>query len=287
MPIRAAASSIKGTTRVSFGDKQLIKRLWINDKNSTQAKNQRSREINKADKERLTRTVQRRSIEAFQTLSKQMRSGSSGSAAFEYKDGVDDRPAVQAMCDKDWTALARRHERATNDFSAWCDSLARNTSVETASQDARNVAKLLARNCAIDDVPLLHARKHKRACNFRAKEAKRRELLLDYPLRKQSIPISSNESNERNASNVQIATTTTTTTCDPVPRRDYERNDAIAYTCFACAQPVCSSVMVVLPNGAHDALYLHRECDAQRRALQTQARLSRRSLLGNLPFQTQ
>lgn len=278
MPIRAAAPSIKGTTRVSFGDKQLIKRLWIADKNSTQEKNKRSREINRIDRERLTRTVQRKANEAFQTLSKQMRVGPT---AFEYKEGVDDRAAVQAMCDAEWSALTRRHERATSEFASWCDQLARHA--DASSNSVKMSVRSLARSAQVDDVPLLHARKHKRACNFRAKEAKRRELLLDYPQNEQQQQQEQLQS-QREDQTPPPSSTTMILSCDPVPRLNYERNSMVAYTCVACAQPVCSAEMVVLPNGAHDALYFHRECDAQRRASQMHNDLSRRSLLGNMPF---
>lgn len=175
MGIKRKAPKIKGTTRVSFGDRQLIKRLWIADKNSKQAKQTRTREINRSDKERLDRAPSRKASDAFQVFAKKARVGSN---AFVYVDG-DDRAAVRAMCDPEWDALVNRCERLAS-FERWMDDLS-STLAHGDADDAAGELVIAAKRAsgmpASDDVPLLTGKKHKRSINFRARERRHMELL--------------------------------------------------------------------------------------------------------------
>jgi len=101
--IKKKPQAVKGTTRVSFGDRKLIKQLWVADKNSRASKTRRTRELSRDDRAKLAATPHRRATDAFQKFAKKAHAAADN-VLFECQE-ADDRIEVLAMCSATFSAL--------------------------------------------------------------------------------------------------------------------------------------------------------------------------------------
>lgn len=266
--IKKKPQAVKGTTRVSFGDRQLIKKLWVADKNSRASKTRRTRELSQEDRAKLAATPHRRAIDAFQKWSKKARAAAD-TVLFEFAD-TDDRIDVSAMCTPTFSTLATRRERMHE-----CAQMLESLRVLLPSQKRAAAVALvdagveLLRDEADTDVPLLTGRKHSRAFNYRKRRAQREALFCGLPARKRArhgVEAAPTDDNIRQQQQIAeddavAAHYRVRNLCEPLPRSDYQTFDpSVFYVCYTCNEPVRSTEMVVEANGAFDAIFYHRRC---------------------------
>lgn len=273
MVLRQKKPTVKGTTRVSFNDRQLVRKLYCANRNSRQSRQKQSRELSKDDKERLAQAPHRRSLEAFNGWIKKCKQGD---FLFEFRDS-DDKVAVKAMCMPQWNDIVVRRSRLQ----------ALESEMRQAKQSALSApaGALLCRiadaisAAANDDMPLLTGRKHPRATNYRKKVQRRADLFAAVPRYKRSRNESdtacmadertemsrtakrrkSSAMSERDAQ--LYAFQSARNLCEPMPRCDYEDcDDNVFYVCHRCNEPVQATKMLVKPSGAFDAFFFHRAC---------------------------
>lgn len=115
MGIRKQGERVKGTTRVSFGDRKLMTRLWIADKTSRYEKRRTTRQLNKKEKESLEQCPLHRAQKGFQSFLKDVRAPAK---EFEVPEDDDDRVALETMSHMVWFELVSRHAALQDDAHA-------------------------------------------------------------------------------------------------------------------------------------------------------------------------
>lgn len=269
MPPREKRSTVKGTTRVSYNDRQLVRKLFSANKNSRQARQKQSRELSKEDKARLSQAPHRRSQDAFANW---LKKSLQGDFLFDFRD-TDDKIAVKAMCLTQWSDLIERRERM-QDLSQTFRKAKQATTGAIATLLGK-MSTLLSVDCETD-VPLLTGRKHQRANNYRKKALRRSNLFATVPRQKRQRNSDTPSDAKRNldmfpdakkrrkssARDAQLyAVQSTRNLCEPLPKCDYEDCDSnVFYVCHRCNEPVQATKMIVKPSGAFDALFFHSTC---------------------------
>lgn len=272
MPIKEPKPAVKGTTRISFNDRQLARQLYNADKHTRQADQRRTRERNKIDKDRAARAPQPRSEDAFKAWHKKT-AAKEDQLLFELYE-QDDPIAVRAMCTEQWDLLEKRRERMLE--------------LVAIMQKKRKTNKLIGRLAAkmqkeaSADVPLLLVRKHIRATNHRRRIQQRSRLFSVFPassavLQTTSIikrgakrerdeapetkeAIAEEEDSRAKADAEARELQKNRNLCEPLPRNDYEVDENLFYLCRQCNEPVSAVEMIVEPSGAFDAYYFHPDC---------------------------
>lgn len=112
MPIRKAGERVKGTTRVSFGDRKLMTRLWKADKTSRFEKRRETRALNKKEKEAFEQCPTHRGKKGFQSFLKDLRGAPK---QFELPEDEEDPAALDAMSRMGWFMLMHRHRALMHD----------------------------------------------------------------------------------------------------------------------------------------------------------------------------
>lgn len=277
MGIKRRAPKIKGTTRVSFCDRQLIKRLWIADRNSKQAKQKRSREINRNDKKRLSETPNRKSREAFAHILKNVRGHTS---KFTMAD-TDDRSVVCALCSPQWSEIERRYENLDTEVE-WIRKM-------TKDDSASKLLKLVqfAFVTKSRSLPMIEdRRKYKRMSNHRAREEKYNRMLYSQlpKRRRQRTRLERDITNGKRSKIVSEGMIKRTNLCDTLNGADSERDALLWYTCYICLEPVHSCDMGYVEVEKDDVVHFHVECRAKRSKNQLSTIESKRKLLTDTTF---
>ena len=112
MGIRKQGERVKGTTRVSFGDRKLMTRLWIADKTSRYEKRRTTRQLNKKEKESLEQSPMHRALKGFQSFLKDARAPAK---EFDVPDDEEDVVALETMSHVVWYELSHRHAALQDD----------------------------------------------------------------------------------------------------------------------------------------------------------------------------
>lgn len=241
-------SSVKGTTKVSFGDRLMIKKLFMANRNSKQKKQKRAKEVSQDYTLQVANAPLRLAKDAFQHWLKKARDKE---LTLEFQES-DDILAVTAMCQPEWDKLLLRQARMQSMANA-LEEVACEKSSSSAVAIKNNLTKMsnMLLHDSQYDVALLNAPRHKRASNYRRK-VQRKKNLLDAHVTSRAVdpmytmpPIGEE-----------------LILCEPVPSCDFEQcHSAIYYTCTACGEPVCSTDMKIKYNGTFDAIFLHAKCE--------------------------
>jgi hypothetical protein len=272
MPLAADKPLVKGTTRVSYNDRKLVRMLYSADKNSRQVKQRRKRELTQEDRDKLSQTPFVRAEKAFREWCKKARSNEQ---LLEVRDS-DDRLAMRAMSSDQWDSLVDRAARMQSLHGA-LEAAAGNSAARKRKRAARllqSVAQIVECD-ASDDVPLLTGRKHIRCLTFRRRRNKKSALLqsvpaLRRPLRNAAIVSAKHTTDLCTKERKKLSSATSDadindvqrTVCEPVPTADYDDHgrSGVFYICHACQEPVCANSVFVQECGAQEALFFHSEC---------------------------
>lgn len=244
MVIKKAKQSVKGTTKVSFGDRLMIKKLFMANRNSKQKKQKRAKEVSQDYTMQIANAPLRLSKDAFQHWYKKARDKE---LTFEFQES-DDVLAVTAMCQPEWDKLLYRQTRMQT-LAQSLQELASSTTGAAIKNNLKRMANMLEHD-AQHDVALLNAPKHKRAQNYRRKVQRKKNLLDAHVSSRATDPLY--RCNDANQEFIL---------CEPVPSCDFEQcNPTIYHSCTVCGEPVCSTEMKIQYNGTFDAIYLHPFC---------------------------
>lgn len=112
MGIRKQGERVKGTTRVSFGDRKLMTRLWIADKTSRYEKRRTTRQLNKKEKESLEQSPMHRALKGFQSFLKDARAPAK---EFDVPEDEEDIVALETMSHMVWYELTHRYAALQDD----------------------------------------------------------------------------------------------------------------------------------------------------------------------------
>lgn len=186
MPISANKPQVKGTTRVSYNDRKLVRRLYSADKNSRQVKQRRKRELTKDDREQLAQTPHARAEKALREWLKKARGNEQ---LLEIRES-DDRLAMKAMSDIEWNELVRRRARMQSLHAALSHAKIAPKGAKKCAKEAEKLLQDAANAVAKqsnDDVPLLADRKHERCFNYRRKRQRRSAVMASIPALQENI----------------------------------------------------------------------------------------------------
>lgn len=250
MVIKKAKQSVKGTTKVSFGDRLMIKKLFMANRNSKQKKQKRAKEVSQDYTLQIANAPLRLSKDAFQHWYKKARDKE---LTFEFQE-TDDVLAVTAMCQPEWDKLMLRQTRMQT-LAQSLQELASSSSGAAIKQNLTTMADMLWHDSQ-NDLPLLNAPKHKRASNYRRKVQRKINLLDAHVSSRATDPMYHQQIyHQQNGKEQQLIL------CEPVPSCDFEQcNSSIYHSCTVCGEPVCSTEMKIQYNGTFDAIFLHPAC---------------------------
>ncbi len=114
MPIRKKGEKVKGTTRVSYGDRKLMTRLWIADKTSRYEKRRATRAMTLKEKEFFAQCPSVRAETAYKDFKKDMKVQPKRFALPEDEED-EDIVAIDCASRFAWYRLVRRHNGLLDD----------------------------------------------------------------------------------------------------------------------------------------------------------------------------
>lgn len=256
MPLKGEKPRVKGTTRVSFQDRELVRKLHSADKNSRQGKQQRTRELSRADKALLAEAPHQRAQKAFKEWLKKVRTNPQ---ILDIREEKDEPLAVVALCDIEWDELTRRQERMQNLQSALEIASSRPDMTKEGTKLFKACIDNLEEQRAPERVPLLSGKRQMRTTSFRQRRSRRAALFACRPAVGSLSKVQTRNTNQ--SKSCVDSETEKAILCDPMPAADGDVDSySIAYTCAACGEPVVANVAIVEKSGLNDAYFYHPNC---------------------------
>lgn len=174
MGIKKTSEKCKGTIRVSFGDRKLMSRLYIAEKNNRYEKRRQTRQISKKEKECLTQGSLYRGKKGCQIFLKQVKTPIK---KVDIKEDDEDVMAVDTMSRVSWYMLTTRNQSFQDD----CDDMEKFLKIVSDKEAKKLGSKMQSMSLAVcteEKMPLFFAKKNMRLMHQYKRIRNRREQVF-------------------------------------------------------------------------------------------------------------